>query len=114
MLRIVVLFSVLSGAISAVASGSLAVSELALFSSLSHQLVSGDILLGDRGFGCYPLIAWVKLSLGVDFIGRTTRRVDGRHRLRRLARNDWLILWKRSATPSPGSAPSNGPACPQR
>ena len=101
MLRIVVLFSVLSGAISAVASGSLAVSELALFSSLSQQLVSGDILLGDRGFGCYPLIAWVKLSLGVDFIGRTTRRVDGRRRLRRLARNDWLILWNRSATPSP-------------
>src|ERR1035438_375922 len=55
MLRIVVLFSVLSGTISAVASGSLAASELALFSSLSHQLVSGDILLGDRGFGCYPL-----------------------------------------------------------
>jgi hypothetical protein len=79
----------------------LAVSELALFSSLSHQLVSGDILLGDRGFGCYPLIAWVKLSLGVDFIGRTTRRVDGRRRLRRLARNDWLILWNRSATPCP-------------
>ena len=37
----------------------------------------------------------------MEFIGRTTRRVDGRRRLRRLARNDWLILWKRSATPSP-------------
>lgn len=101
MMRIVVLFSVLSGAIAAVASGSLASSELALFSSLSQQLIGGDILLGDRGFGCYPLIAWVKLSLGVDFIGRTTRRVDGRRRVRRLARNDWLIVWKRSATPSP-------------
>jgi hypothetical protein len=101
MMRIVVLFSVLSGAIAALASGSLASSELALFSSLSHQLIGGDILLGDRGFGCYPLIAWVKLSLGVDFIGRTTRRVDGRRRLRRLAHNDWLVLWKRSTTPSP-------------
>ncbi|MHB8523597.1 MAG: IS4 family transposase [Limisphaerales bacterium] len=101
MMRIAVLFSVLSGAIAAVASGSLASSELALFSSLSQQLIGGDILLGDRGFGCYPLIAWVKLSLGVDFIGRTTRRVDGRRRVRRLARNDWLIVWQRSATPSP-------------
>jgi Transposase DDE domain len=101
MLRIVVLFSVLSGALAAVASGSLASSELALLSSLSHQLSRGDILLGDRGFGCYPLIAWVQFSLGVDFIGRTTRRVDGRRRLRRLARNDWLIVWKRSGTPSP-------------
>jgi len=101
MMRIVVLFSVLSGAIAAVASGSLASSELALFSSLSQHLIGGDILLGDRGFGSYPLIAWIQLSLGVDFIGRTTRRVDGRRRLRRLARNDWLIVWKRSATPSP-------------
>lgn len=101
MMRIVVLFSVLSGAISAVASGSWAASELALFSSLSQHLSAGDILLGDRGFGCYPLIAWIKLSLGVDFIGRTTRRVDGRQRLRRLAPNDWLILWKRNPKPSP-------------
>lgn len=105
MMRIVVLFSVLSGAIAAVARGSLACSELALFSSLSHQLLGGDILLGDRGFGCYPLIAWIKLSLSVDFIGRTTRQVDGRRRLRRLARNDWLIVWKRSATPSPWLSP---------
>ena len=44
MLRLVVLFSVLSGAINAVATGSLAVSELALFSTLSHQLSGGDIL----------------------------------------------------------------------
>ena len=101
MMRIVVLFSVLSGAISAVAQGSWASSELALWLSLSPQLRSGDILLGDRGFGCYPLIAWAKLHLGVDFIGRTTRRVDGRRRQRRLARNDWLLLWKRSVTPSP-------------
>ena len=105
MLRIVVLFSVLSGALAAVASGSLASSELGLFSSLSHQLIGGDILLGDRGFGSYPLIAWIKLSLDVDFIGRTTRRVDGRRRLTRLARNDWLIVWKRSATPSPWLSP---------
>ena len=101
MMRIVVLFSVLSGAISAVASGSWAASELALFSSLSQHLSAGDILLGDRGFGCYPLLAWAKLILGVDFIGRTTRRVDGRQRLRRLAPNDWLILWKRNPKPSP-------------
>ena len=101
MLRIVVLFSVLSGAISTVALGSLGVSELALFGSLLSQLARGDILLGDRGFGCYPVIALLQHSLGVDFIGRTTRRVDGRRRLKRLARNDWLILWNRNPKPSP-------------
>ena len=101
MMRIVVLFSLLSGAISAVAAGSLGVSELALFGSLMSQLVRGDILLGDRGFGSYPVSALLQHSLGVDFIGRTTRRVDGRRRLKRLARNDWLILWKKSPHPSP-------------
>ena len=114
MMRIVVLCSVLSGALVAVASGSLASSELALFSSLSHQLIGGDIPLGGRGFGSYPLIAWVKLSLGVDFIGRTTRRADGRRRRTRLARNDWLIVWKGSATPSPGSVPCSGPGYPKK
>lgn len=100
MLRLVVLFSLLSGAISTLAYGSLGVSELALFGSLMRQLVAGDILLGDRGFGCYPVVALLQ-GLGVDFIGRTTRRVDGRRRHQRLAKNDWLIQWQKSATPSP-------------
>jgi len=100
MLRLVVIFSLLSGAICAVAHGSLAVSELALFGSLLNQLERGDILLGDRGFGCYPVIALLQQQ-GVDFIGRTNRRIDGRRRLQRLAQNDWLIRWKKSATPSP-------------
>jgi len=101
MLRLVVLFSVLSGAISAVTTGSLGVSELALFAQLLGQLARGDILLGDRGFGCYPVIALLQHSLGVDFIGRTTRGIDGRRRLKRLARNDWLLLWNRNPKPSP-------------
>jgi len=101
MMRIVVLFSLLSGAIPALAQGSLGVSELSLLGLLLSQLAAGDILLGDRGFGSYPVIALLRYSLGVDFIGRTTRCVDGRRRLKRLAKNDWLILWNRSATPSP-------------
>ena len=101
MMRIVVLFGLLSGAISTLAQGSLGVSELGLFGSFMDQLVCGDILLGDRGFGSYPIVAVLQSILGVDFIGRTTRRVDGRRRLKRLARNDWLILWIKSPKPSP-------------
>lgn len=101
MLRIVVFFSLLSGAISFLAQGSLAISELALFGSLMSQLAKGDILLGDRAFGCYPVIALLQHSFQVDFIGRTTRRVDGRQRRKRLAKNDWLVVWKKSAKPSP-------------
>jgi hypothetical protein len=100
MMRLVVFFSVLSGAILLAAQGSLAVSELALFASLIHKLVKGDIVLGDRGFGCYGLIGLLH-SLGLDFVGRTTRHLDGRHRIKRLAKNDWLVVWTKSAKASP-------------
>ena len=101
MMRLVVLFSLLSGAILAAAQGSLAVSELSLLAQLARSLAKGDILIGDRGFGCYPVIALLQQSLGVDFIGRTTRRIDGRRRLQRLGPNDWLITWKKGHRPSP-------------
>jgi hypothetical protein len=101
MMRIVVLFGLASGAICALAQGSLAVAELPLLGRLLCQLTSGDILLGDRGFGCYPLVALLQSALGIDFVGRTTRRIDGRRRIKRLAKNDWLILWQRGNQPSP-------------
>jgi hypothetical protein len=101
MMRIVVLFSLLSGAILALAQGSLATSELSLLSLLTGQLARGDIMIGDRGFGCFPVIAWLQHFWGVDFIGRTPRRLDGRRRLRRLGRNDWLIQWHKGSKPSP-------------
>jgi len=101
MMRFVVFFSLLSGAILATAQGSLGVSELALLGQLASQLTKGDILIGDRGFGCYPAIALLQQAFGVDFIGRTTRKVDGRRRIKRLGRNDWLLEWKQGAAASP-------------
>jgi hypothetical protein len=112
MMRLVVLFSLVSGAILAVAQGSLAVSELALFHQLSSRLAAGDILVGDRGFGGYPVIALLHHVLGVAFIGRTTRRIDGRRRLRRLGRNDWLIQWQIGARVSPWMALAQWQALP--
>jgi hypothetical protein len=96
-LRFVALFSWLSGAILAVAQGTLNTSEVALLHSLAAQLSRGDILLGDRGFGSFPVMAWLQ-NLGVDFLGRTTRRVDGRRRFQRLGRNDWLLHWSRNSS----------------
>lgn len=96
LMRFVALMSLLSGAIAAVAQSSWLVSEQALLHSLAGQLTTGDILVGDRGFGSYPVIAWLKHLLGVDFVGRTTRRTDGRSRLKRLGRNDWLVGWRKS------------------
>lgn len=113
MMRLVVLFSLWSGGILALAQGSLAVSELSLMSLLASQLAKGDILVGDRGFGCYPLIALLQQACGVDFIGRTTRRIDGRRRLKRLGPNDWLIQWKKGAGASPWMSLSQWQGLPQ-
>jgi hypothetical protein len=101
MMRIVVLWSFLSGAIGALAQGSLGISELSLLTLLTSQLAKGDILLGDRGFGNYALIALLQHTLGVDFVGRSMRPIDGRQRRKRLARNDWLIGWSKPCRRTP-------------
>jgi hypothetical protein len=101
MMRIVVLFSLLSGTILSLASGNLHAAELPLFSQWLDQLVRGDILLADRGFGNFILLALLqKLNRGIDFIGRSARHVDGRRRRQRLGKNDWLVEWQRSPNPS--------------
>lgn len=100
LLRIVVCFSLASGAVLALAQGSLLQSELALCSTLLGHLGKGDIVIGDRGFGSYVVVALLQ-GLGVDFVGRTTRRCDGRRRTQRLGRNDWLMTWTKPKTPSP-------------
>ncbi len=101
MLRAVVLCSLLSGAILSLAVGSLHVAELPMLYSLFSQLVPNDILVGDRGFGNFVMLALLRhFKPDVDFIGRSRRRIDGRRRLQRLGANDWLVTWKASDNPS--------------
>jgi len=100
MMRFVVLLSLASGAIAALAEGSLRISELSLLAMLTQRLDRGDILIGDRGFGGYSLIALLQSTVGVDFIGRTRRRLQAR-KLRRLAPTDWLVQWPKGGNPSP-------------
>lgn len=99
LMRIIVLFSLTSGAVLALAQGSLRQSELALCLPLCAQLARGDIVVGDRGFGSYVMVALFQ-GLGVDFVGRTTRRLDARRRTRRWGRHDWLTTWTKPAQPS--------------
>lgn len=101
MMRVVVLFSLLSGAILSMASANLHTGELELVYALLSQLVPDDILLGDRGYGNYVLLALLEhLQLKVDFIGRSNRGADGRHRLKRLGKGDYLMLWTKGSSPS--------------
>jgi len=111
MMRMVVLFSLFSGAILALAQGSLLTSELSLLSGLMSHLAAQDILVGDRGFGNFVVVALLQ-DLRVDFIGRTNRRVDGRQRTRRLGKNDWLMVWRKGAKPSPWLTPAQWAALP--
>jgi hypothetical protein len=101
MMRIVVLFSLLSGAILSLAVGDLRTAELPLLHSMFGQLIAGDILVADRGFANFVLLALLQnLKPGVHFIGRSARRIDGRRRIQRLGKGDWLVVWKKGCNPS--------------
>jgi Transposase DDE domain len=93
-MRLVLLFGVTSGAILAVRVGSFSLSELALCYALLDYLKPQDILMGDRYFANFPLIALLS-SRGMDFVGRvntSTRRVDFR-KGQRLGTDDRLFVW---------------------
>lgn len=101
MMRVVALFSLLSGAILSVVCGDLRTAELPMLYQMFSHLAPKDILIGDRGFANFILLALLEhLKLQVDFIGRSARHVDGRRRLKLLGRNDWLVVWKMSSNPS--------------
>jgi Transposase DDE domain len=93
-MKIVVVFSLLSGAVLAAGCGSIHVSEFRLLYDLLAHFKPGDILVADRGFGNGCVLAWLQ-SMNLDFIARSSRKVDGRCRRRRLGKNDWLVSWKR-------------------
>lgn len=115
MLRLMVLFSLLSGAVLRLVHGDLCTAELPMLYQMLGQLSPNDILMGDRGFGNFVLLSLLEhLKLGVDFIGRSARHVDGRRRLKRLGKDDWLVIWKKGTNPSPWLPPASWMALPQQ
>ncbi len=98
-MRVLALFCLASGTLLSAITGSLRVSELALLPQLLGLFKARDIALGDRGFG-HIVVLLLLQTIGVDFIGRPHRRVDGRKRIRRLGPNDWLMTWTKGR-PSP-------------
>lgn len=112
MMRLVVVFSLLSGAILNMVCGNLYTSELPLFHQLMPQLTRGDIVVGDRGFGNYVIVCLLQ-GLGIDFVGRSARHIDGRRRQQRLGRNDWLVRWHPSGNRSAFLSPAAWAALPK-
>lgn len=98
LMRLVVIFSLASGVILSMLQGNLHTAELRLFRLLLDTLEKGDVLIGDQGFGNFVALTLLQ-QIGVDFISRSARKVDGR-RGRPLGPNDWLVCWKKGGRPS--------------
>jgi len=100
--RLVVLLSLATAMVSGMAIGPYSgkeTGEMALMRELLGQLESQDILLTDRYFCSYFMIALL-LHMGVDFVSRIhqSRKTDFR-RSQRLGKHDHLVVWTRPAKP---------------
>jgi hypothetical protein len=95
--RVVVLLSLATGMLTDMAMGPYSgkeTGETALLRQLLERFRAGDILLGDRYFCSYFMIALL-MELDIDFVTRVhqLRTVDFR-RGRRLGRGDHIVQWK--------------------
>ncbi len=102
MARLVVLLSLATAMLSGMALGPYAgkeTGETALLRELLGRLGPADILLADRYYGSYFLIAMLR-ALGVDFVVRLhQRRQADFRRGQRLGRGDHIVTWSRPPKP---------------
>jgi hypothetical protein len=74
--------------------------ETALFRQLLGRMSSGDVVLADRYFSSYFMIALLQ-ELGIHFVGRIhQRRAYDFRRGRRLGRQDHIVTWRRPVRPA--------------
>jgi hypothetical protein len=90
-LRVVALFSLATGMLTAWATGHWRQHELGLWQTLWEQLRPGDVLLGDRGFGVWAVLAQCG-ERGIAGVFRPKRKIDFRRR-QRLSRHERLVSW---------------------
>lgn len=101
-MRLVVILSLITACVQDLAYGPYAgkeTGETALFRTLLTSLVAGDILVFDRYFSSYFMVA-LALRYGVDVVSRLNKRrsCDFR-RGKRLGRNDHVVQWPRPVRP---------------
>ena len=87
------LYSLASGAILKTVQSPWSAHEVRLFQDLEAELQPGDILVGDRPFGAYVLLALLPLR-GVDVVSRLHQgRRFNRHHAKRIGPSEWLVAW---------------------
>jgi hypothetical protein len=92
-MRIVCVFSLMTGTMLALAKASLFVHERTLFRMLWNCLKSKDVLLADRGFCGYADFFFLQKK-GIDCVMRNNqRRTVSLKLIRKLGKHDRLILW---------------------
>jgi len=96
-IRLVALLSLTTGLLVAWASGHWRQHELTLLQMLWDHLPPGSVLLGDRGFGSWGLLAQC-LRRHVAAVFRVKGSVRGDFRRgRRLSRHERLVIWRKPA-----------------
>jgi hypothetical protein len=112
-LKLVVLFSLASGALLDVVMGSLHSHDLRLFHRLWDCLKADDILLGDRAYSDYGTLAGLPRQ-GVDVVARLhqRRKVDFRKASRRLGTHDGVFVWRKGLQQSTILTPEQWAALP--
>lgn len=94
-IRLVALWSLATGMLTAWATGPWRQHEIGLFQTLWDYLKPGDVLLGDRGFCKWGLLAQcVQRQVHAVFRVQGVRRQDFR-RGKRLSRNERLVQWRK-------------------
>jgi hypothetical protein len=97
-LRLVVIFSLLTGALLHYALGPLHTSEMALFRSLLGLLTTGDLLIADRYYGVFAVLAGLQERQVQGLCRVAASRTTDFRRGQRLGKNDHLVTWLRSST----------------
>ena len=96
-MRLSVLFSLQSGAVLQVATGSYFEHELRLFHTIHNDLQANDILVYDRAGGHFVLAAQLSRK-NVDLISRVLNRRIAWRSGRPLGKYDRLFVWKKGST----------------
>lgn len=99
--RLVVLLSLATAMVKDMAIGPYAgkeTGETALLRELLAGLAAGDIVLGDRYYCSYFMIALL-LEAGIDIVARLHQCRTEFRRVRRLGPGDYLVTWTRPAKP---------------
>lgn len=114
-LKLVVVFSLASGALLDVIIGHSHSHDLRLFHRLWECLKAGDILLGDRAYGDYVTLAGLPRQ-GVDVVARLhqARKVDFRKVHPRLGHHEGVFVWRKGLQQSTILTPEQWAALPEQ